>query len=219
VYPGSHNFLAKMFGQNPANLSRLRKDGTSALNLARDEIKRESLGSTPNTWKKPVHFVGKAGDVVIANYFLAHNIAPNRSHRIRYAVYFRVHSTMFSGGEFWRSFRPVALANPWHDWLGLPGHGCPIREAGQPPSDCCCLESFQVKDERARARLQDTKEMKSMKKNANGNRIDDAVAIRMFPNIPADAIKAVIVGKDGDPDRVIAELLQWNDRPHGAGSV
>lgn len=40
------------------------------------------------------HIIAKAGDVVILNYCLAHNVAPNISPHLRYNVYFRITSRL-----------------------------------------------------------------------------------------------------------------------------
>jgi len=67
--------------------------------------------------------LGKPGDVVIANYMTAHLVAPNQSPNIRYACYFRIHSSNFGSdkppGERWwegRRHRPEAMLAPWCDW-------------------------------------------------------------------------------------------------------
>lgn len=52
----------------------------------------ESLlnGMPPIKMPEPVQITGKAGDIVLCHYQLAHGIAPNVSPHIRYAIFFRL---------------------------------------------------------------------------------------------------------------------------------
>mmetsp|Transcript_23079 Transcript_23079/g.32246 ORF Transcript_23079/g.32246 Transcript_23079/m.32246 type:complete len:374 (+) Transcript_23079:75-1196(+) len=209
VYPGSHYNLARIYGREPANLTLMRKEGTKSLEIAKKEQQSEDSKRGRNSkWPTPVHFTGKAGDVVICNYLLAHNVAPNRSANIRYAVYFRVHSTLFPEGEFWKCFRPVAMANPWHDWSGLRDVSCPARQAGRHQKHCTCLEDIREEKRSCVGRVPHAKQQAP--KKPNRNRINVATAISMFPNLASDSVEAIVIAHDGDADVVIGELLKIN---------
>lgn len=118
VYPGSHWELQDHFQKNGF-----------------DDLYCRGVDGLPrNSFRKPPkHIRAKAGDVVILNYCLAHNVAPNVSPLLRYAVYFRV-----SGQSFRRKapkvegrspangapmdvmhHRPDSMLNVWCDWPGL----------------------------------------------------------------------------------------------------
>mmetsp|Transcript_11585 Transcript_11585/g.28548 ORF Transcript_11585/g.28548 Transcript_11585/m.28548 type:complete len:198 (+) Transcript_11585:538-1131(+) len=194
-----------------------------------EEIKSTRIPEHLRCWPRPMHFIGKAGDVVICNYLLAHNVAPNRSSNIRYAVYFRVHSSLFGEGEFWRHYRPVALALPWHDWLGLKGHNCPFREKGRPSSECRCLERTldQHKAEQRGVRQEslpvlstpvatavrvvkntEQKDRQQRKDAANGSVIDADAASGMFPHLARADVEAVVLAHEGNPEQVVEALLK-----------
>jgi len=208
VYPGSHYNLARIYGRDPTNLTLMRKEGTKSLEIAKKEQQSDDSKRGGNSkWPAPVHFTGKAGDVIICNFLLAHNVAPNRSPNIRYAVYFRLHSTLFPEGKFWwKCFRPVAMALPWHDWGGLRDVSCPARQAGRPQKDCRCLEDIREQEKLSIGRGADAKQHAYSK--ANHNKITAATAISMFPNLASDLVEAVVVAHEGDANLVIAELLK-----------
>lgn len=92
--PGSHLAVA----------AHLRARGTAALSP-----------DLPSRLKLPplVPFTGKAGDVALCHYLLAHDRQENFSPHIRYAVFFRL---MHAGH---RARRAAALTNPWLEWPGL----------------------------------------------------------------------------------------------------
>ena len=108
VYPKSHYDLASYF-QTKANLDAVYKKGNEKLptGVKTDQVLKN----------KPVHCLGNAGDVFLANYMTAHYIAPNTSENIRYAVYFRVKSSAF--GHKGHCKRP--MLEPWVNWKGLDG--------------------------------------------------------------------------------------------------
>ncbi len=62
---------------------------------------------------EPVQMMGKAGDVVICHYQLAHTAAINVSPHTRYAIYFRLKHLKHGGT------RPETLTNIWLDWEGM----------------------------------------------------------------------------------------------------
>eukprot|EP00439_Symbiodinium_sp_Y106_P022339 s799_g2.t1 len=84
-YPGSHMDLAGYFKQN--GLDDVANKGAAGLPTGQ---KTDSVLQKP-----PIHCNGKAGDVFLANYMVAHFIAPNTSQDIRYAVYFRIRGPSF----------------------------------------------------------------------------------------------------------------------------
>ena len=122
-YPGSHRALARHFrgehgtldGASCPELERVKAHGNSALptGAATDAL----FGGEP-----PQHCVGRAGDVFLANYMVAHFVAPNASPDIRYAVYFRVHGPSF-GVNPHGSSNLRAMLDPWCNWIGVGGGG------------------------------------------------------------------------------------------------
>lgn len=115
AYPGSHTALSNLFSTDVKALETVRKGGTQKLPTGEQ---------TDALLQRPVSSVlGKAGDVVIANYMTAHLIAPNLSSDIRYCVYFRVCG---KGFEESREHGPGSIANkasmlePWCHWPGIP---------------------------------------------------------------------------------------------------
>ena len=104
VFPGSHLRLQDHFRAN--GFERVKCLGTAGLPSA-----REAGFDRP-----PEQVSGRAGDVVIANYNLAHLVAPNASPDIRYCVYFRVR-TLAHGTR--QGHRPEAMLDVWADWPGL----------------------------------------------------------------------------------------------------
>ena len=63
---------------------------------------------------EPVQLTGKAGDVFLAHYQLAHSAAPNFSPHTRYAIFFRVTHTDRLG-----NFRKEALTDIWLEMPGI----------------------------------------------------------------------------------------------------
>ena len=106
-FPGSHMELADHFTKG-ANLENVYQYGNQALPTGK---------KTWNVFKqKPVHCIGKAGDVFLANYMTAHFVAPNTSPHIRYAVYFRVskHGVSRKGAD--GKHNPASMLAPWCYW-------------------------------------------------------------------------------------------------------
>jgi len=73
----------------------------------------ENFGLPPVALPAPFPITGSAGDVVIAHYLTAHGITQNVSANVRYAVFFRLHSTDFAETK-WDSLR-----NEWLQWHGM----------------------------------------------------------------------------------------------------
>lgn len=92
--PGSHLIVAE----------HLRRKGT-----------RELAADLPTRLALPplVPFTGKAGDVALCHYLLAHDRQVNRSPHIRYAVFFRLMHAEH------RARRASALRDPWLEWPGV----------------------------------------------------------------------------------------------------
>eukprot|EP00466_Bigelowiella_natans_P002226 jgi/Bigna1/82531/fgenesh1_pg.93_\ len=111
----------------------LLRGGEHSFAIARQEMDAESKREEKERkWRKPVHLVGKAGDVVILNFMTPHVVAPNVSGNIRYCVYFRLYTPLLPGREFWNKHRRVSLAIPFHDWMGMTS-ACPhLRQKGWP---------------------------------------------------------------------------------------
>ncbi len=93
VWPGTHVRHADYFRQN----------GPDAL----------LKGMPPIDQGKPLQIIGRAGDVVLAHYLLAHTAAANLSPFIRYAVFFRL-THVDHDRQRWAS-----MTDPWLQWEGL----------------------------------------------------------------------------------------------------
>jgi hypothetical protein len=102
VWPGSHRLMEAHF----------RQHGTGAIV---DGFPRLEL-------PQPRHLTGRAGDVVLAHYALAHAAAANLGPYVRYAVFFRLyHAEHEKAGT-----RP--LTELWSQWEG-------VRDAAAAPDD------------------------------------------------------------------------------------
>jgi len=62
---------------------------------------------------QPVQLTGKAGDVVLCHYQLAHGVAQNISPHVRYAIYFRLHHVDHDAR--WKE----AMKDIWLEWDGV----------------------------------------------------------------------------------------------------
>ena len=104
VFPGSHQVI---------------QDHINLYNLDPKEVLKTSAtnGSVPPIqFKELIHQItGKAGDVILCHYQLAHTVAPNASENIRYAVYFRVHHNTRQQGVF----KPAAMHDIWLEYDGI----------------------------------------------------------------------------------------------------
>lgn len=99
VYPGSHLLIA----------DAVRKRGVEVL---KDGV--EKAVDLP----EPVEVTGKAGDVVLFHFQLAHDKGPNRSPHIRRTVYFRFwHLDAWHDSS--REYLARAMADPWLEWDGM----------------------------------------------------------------------------------------------------
>jgi hypothetical protein len=95
VWPGSHQSMEGYFKQH----------GPEAL----------LKGLPPVSLGTPRPLTGRAGDVILAHYALAHGVTPNLSPDIRYAVYFRL---FHQDHEAW-GLR--TLTDLWGEWEGMKG--------------------------------------------------------------------------------------------------
>lgn len=104
VFPGSHLRLQKHFQRE--GFDRLKGLGVAGLPSAREA-----------SFDRPAEQVrGQCGDVVLANYNLAHLVAPNAGPDIRYCVYFRIRVLAHGVRQ---GHRPEAMLDVWLDWPGL----------------------------------------------------------------------------------------------------
>jgi ectoine hydroxylase-related dioxygenase (phytanoyl-CoA dioxygenase family) len=62
---------------------------------------------------QPVQLTGKAGDIVLCHYQLAHGVALNVSPHVRYAIYFRLHHVEHAAQ--WKE----AMTDIWLEWDGV----------------------------------------------------------------------------------------------------
>lgn len=87
---------------------------------------------------EPVPVSGRAGDVVLCHYQLAHAAGPNTSPHIRYAVYFRLEH-VDHGRQKWE-----CLIDVWREWPGMAG------AAGQRTSTGNSTSSFPLRHQPSR---------------------------------------------------------------------
>jgi hypothetical protein len=99
-WPGSHDRLASWLARDD-NMENLKAQGNALLPTGK-KSKELFDGLCPHSC------LAKPGDVFLANYMVAHAIAPNASPNIRYAVYFRVKGPNFCGNE--------SMLYPWINW-------------------------------------------------------------------------------------------------------
>lgn len=108
VYPGSHYELQDYF----------QREGFH------DVLSKGAVGLPRIPFARPATQIhARAGDAIVVNYLVAHNIAPNISPYIRYCVYFRPQHKAFrqkhaQGGQA-KHHRPESMLDPWYDWPGL----------------------------------------------------------------------------------------------------
>ena len=70
-------------------------------------------GMPPVALPAPVEVTGRAGDLVLCHYQLAHAVGANTSPHVRYAVYFRIKSRGHDGRRW------ECLTDLWKEWPGL----------------------------------------------------------------------------------------------------
>lgn len=114
VFPGSHRILEKAIRDAGGPEKLFHKDQSIQ---TPDDPQTESLKHLKAKVQlgNPIQLKVKAGDVVLAHYQLAHCIAPNISHNIRYAIYFRMNSENHQP----QTYRPETLTNIWLDYKGM----------------------------------------------------------------------------------------------------
>ncbi|TLS50875.1 phytanoyl-CoA dioxygenase family protein [Paenibacillus antri] len=94
VWPGTHRQFGEYF----------RRHGAEAL----------LDGLPPIEMPEPVQITGKAGDLILAHYTLAHGITMNVSPHIRYAVFFRIKHTEIDESNWQASMQDI-----WLHWPGM----------------------------------------------------------------------------------------------------
>lgn len=93
VWPGTHHIYERYF----------REQGPEAL----------LTGMPPVDLPTPVQLTGRAGDVVLCHYQLAHGVAMNISPHPRYAIYFRLHHVDHDQHRF------ETMKQIWMEWPGI----------------------------------------------------------------------------------------------------
>ncbi|HXG23743.1 MAG TPA: phytanoyl-CoA dioxygenase family protein [Chthonomonadales bacterium] len=93
VWPGTHHLYEQYFREHTPQ---------ALLN-----------GMPPIDLPEPVQILGKAGDVVLVHYELAHSAAPNVSPHIRYAIFFRLKHVEMDQHK-WESMTDI-----WRDYEGM----------------------------------------------------------------------------------------------------
>merc|ERR1712137_551618 len=99
VYPGSHLAIQDYVNQNGI-------DPSSLLEVSSNDDASLIPLKFPHP---PKQITGKAGDIVLCHWQLAHTVVPNASPDVRYCVYFRFHHADRQMGVF----RPEAMRNCW----------------------------------------------------------------------------------------------------------
>ena len=93
VWPGTHRIYETYF----------REKGPQSL-----------LDGMPNVeLPAPVQLVGRASDIVLCHYELAHGVTANVSPHVRYAIYFRLHHIQHAQQKW------DAMTNIWLEWEGV----------------------------------------------------------------------------------------------------
>jgi len=93
VWPGTHRSTAKYFEEHGADAFL---EGMPKIEMP-----------------EPVQIMGKAGDVVLCHYQVAHGITANSSPNIRYAIFFRLKHKDHD------SHHREVLSDIWRDWPGM----------------------------------------------------------------------------------------------------
>jgi hypothetical protein len=93
VWPGTHHRYEQYFRENTPQ---------SLLN-----------GMPPIELPAPHQVTGKAGDIVLCHYELAHGVTPNVSPHVRYAIFFRLTHAEHEGQK-WESMTDI-----WREWEGM----------------------------------------------------------------------------------------------------
>lgn len=70
-------------------------------------------GMPPIDYPEPVQLTGRAGDLILTHYQLAHGVAPNASPHIRYAAIYRLHHVEHG------TCRKEAMTDLWLEWPGI----------------------------------------------------------------------------------------------------
>lgn len=86
-------------------------------------------GMPPVSLPEPVQITGRAGDVVLCHYQIAHGVTPNVSPHVRYAVFFRL-THVDHESQKWESMTDI-----WREWEGMQGFLAERREAQAEPSE------------------------------------------------------------------------------------
>lgn len=105
VWPGTHRLTEQYFQEHGAD-SLLDYAGRSAHFL------KEKIGQQ---MPEPEQVTGKAGDIIISHFQLAHGIGPNISPHIRYAVFFRLDQKNHRKVHTWQE----PMENIWLHWPGM----------------------------------------------------------------------------------------------------
>lgn len=93
VWPGTHRLYEQYF----------REQGPESL-----------LNGMPDTpLPEPIQLTGKAGDIVLCHYQLAHGVATNVSPHVRYAIYFRLHHVDHANQKW------EVMTDIWREWAGM----------------------------------------------------------------------------------------------------
>lgn len=99
VWPGTHRSFAAYYRQRgPEEILREVQEGIIR------------VGVPPVPLPSPVQITGRAGDVVLAHYLLAHGVASNTAPHTRYALFFRLCHTRHTE-QRWQ-----AMGDPWLEW-------------------------------------------------------------------------------------------------------
>jgi hypothetical protein len=104
-------FLSDVVGPRAGNLVVWPRSHEVVTEQLRRHGPRSIIGGLPPLeWGPPQPLEGRAGDVVLAHYAVAHGVARNLGPHVRYAVFFRL---------FHVAHDERALTEPWREWEGM----------------------------------------------------------------------------------------------------
>lgn len=93
AWPGTHHLYERYFQEHgPESLLR---------------------GMPPVDLPAPEQIVGRAGDVVLCHYQVAHGVAPNASPHVRYVIFFRLHHVEHDALKW------ECMTDIWREWEGM----------------------------------------------------------------------------------------------------
>jgi hypothetical protein len=113
VWPGTHQLYERYFREHTPQ---------SLLN-----------GMPPVPLLEPVQITGRAGDVVLCHYQIAHGVTPNASPHVRYAIFFRL-THVDHESQKWESMTDI-----WREWEGMQSF---VTERAEPVAEALASPAY-----------------------------------------------------------------------------